>query len=107
MLKVLKMPSLFALATKSFSTTYTYQASHFNRHPELKLVGENMLYSCPVALSVYDTPSLFIRFFVTDPLPPIQTSAGIYGLVASSPTKANKRMVIRVLEAKRGPESTL
>ncbi|MBD5780846.1 hypothetical protein IEN85_15210 [Pelagicoccus sp. NFK12] len=102
LLKVAKWPSLIAIATKSMSPNFEGKVSMIEE-VELKDVINTPVLSYPMELAAYDQPSLLLRLFVTDPQPPLVNTAGIYGLVAGHPKKANQRLVVRVIEAKRGP----
>jgi hypothetical protein len=57
------------------------------------------LYRLSMVLALNKQPALNCSLFVTTPQPPLLTTAGIVGIVATSPTKA-KRVDIRVLSAK-------
>jgi hypothetical protein len=53
-------------------------------------------------LEVFGKPVLYVVIYVTTPRPPLLTSAGIVGLVACSPSKPDKVVVVRVLSATEG-----
>ncbi len=61
------------------------------------------LYRLSMELVVYKKTALFCSFFVTAPVPPLLTTAGIAGIVAEPPGSKGKRLEIRVIGARRGP----
>jgi hypothetical protein len=54
------------------------------------------------ALEVFGKPALMVALYVTPPRPPLEVSAGILGLVAWSPSKPDKVVVVRVLSSRPG-----
>jgi len=53
-------------------------------------------------LEVFGKPALSVVLYVAPPMPPLQVSAGVVGIVALSPSRANKVVVVRVLSATPG-----
>ena len=53
-------------------------------------------------LNVFGKPVLYVVLYVTTPQPPLLASAGIVGLVACSPSKPDKVVLVRVLSATAG-----
>jgi hypothetical protein len=61
-----------------------------------------VVYRLSPAFSLNKKPMLNCSLYVVAPRPPVLTTAGILGVVATSPGSKNKRLDIRVLAALRG-----
>jgi hypothetical protein len=61
----------------------------------------------PFTLLVNERPVLECMLLVVPAHPPLLTSAGIVGLVARRPGDDERRLVVRVLSARRGDEATV
>ena len=59
------------------------------------------LYHLSPTLALNNQPALHCWLFVTAPRPPLLTTAGIVGIVASPPSSNDKRLDIRILAAHR------
>lgn len=57
-------------------------------------------YRMDLSLALNDQPALECALFVTAPHPPLLTSAGIVGIIATRPGKQDKRIDIRVVSAR-------
>lgn len=55
---------------------------------------------------IFGKPALSVALWVVPPSPPLQASAGVVGIVAWSPTNANKVVVIKALSSAQGGDST-
>jgi hypothetical protein len=55
------------------------------------------------SVSVYEKPDLKVALYVTPPMPPLEVSAGILSVVAWSPSKKDKVVVVRILSSAPGP----
>jgi hypothetical protein len=54
-------------------------------------------------LSVFGKPALDVALFVTAPVPPLEVGAGILAVLAWSPSKPDKVVVVRILSSLPGP----
>jgi hypothetical protein len=60
------------------------------------------VFQIPFTLDLNDEPALDCVMVVTEPRPPLLTSAGILGLSAHEPGAKNRRAVIRLVAARAG-----
>lgn len=107
LMKVVKLPTPMSMLVNGFETRYNFEYGSWDRYHRLPGIGPSatsMLYSYPVTLNIYEKPSLKLRFFAMKPHPPLNLSSGFFGLVASSPDKPEKRIVIRVIHGQRGTQ---
>lgn len=72
-------------------------------HSDLEISGADSVYSTAMKIKLGQQELVYMRTLVTQPKPPLQTTAGIYGFVAASPTDPRKRVVMRILSGERGP----
>jgi hypothetical protein len=59
-------------------------------------------YRMSFELRLNDVPALECSLFVTQPVPPLLTTAGIIGIVAQPPGKPEKQLEIRLVGSRRG-----
>ena len=69
--------------------------------PEGKAAVQQPVYLLPVLLAMNDTPAVKANLAVSEPLPPLQASAGILAICAEHPKAADRRLFIRMLSARR------
>jgi hypothetical protein len=60
-------------------------------------------YRMSFELKINDVPAVECSLFVTQPIPPLLTTAGIIGIVAQPPGKPEKQLEIRLVGSRRGP----
>lgn len=111
-----RTPSLRAILTKvakisplrfAFAGSFTVVQRHvpwrIELRPDLEISGADTVYSDARIISLGKQELVYLRTLLTQPKPPLQTTAGIFGFVAASPANPAERVVMRVLGGQRGP----
>lgn len=107
--QVLDKPSLIDVFTHGASRSLNFEFIGGGRSsgselfwPDTKTEELKILF---LTLGVFGKPALRVALYLTAPRPPLLVSAGILGLVAFSPSKPNKVVIVRVLSASAGAPS--
>lgn len=106
MLRVMDIPwwSIVTHGAKAPEVTFDY----LPRFREIdagawNLPGKHKVYALAFVLQLNGAPSLTCQLAVTEPRPPLLTSAGIVGLAAQEPDGKGAYLMMRVVAARRGP----
>ena len=100
--QVIQKPSVWSVLSHfGVKSTFTYGWQDVQVAPEGRAGVQQPVYLLPVRLSMNDVPAVKTNLAVTDPNPPLQAGAGILAICAEHPTATDRRLLIRVLSARR------
>lgn len=103
--EVLALPSWWSMLT-NWGVRITFEVDFFavERIAPGTIAGESReLWSVPVVLRLNDQPGFFASVIVGPSGSPDGAAAGVYGLVARHPHDERRRVVVRMLSARRKP----
>lgn len=108
--EIIDKPSLWSIIrhfgrVEAGITFHSKGVRHISSEP-WGMPGSVELYQIPFTLNLNDEPALDCVMIVTEPRPPLLTSAGIIGLTAHQPGTKDRRAVIRLLAAQPGGKSS-
>jgi hypothetical protein len=111
LLKVLDKPSLIDVFRHGARADVSFEFVGADLPPAGKPGGRELFWTdgaerefgfLAFSLMVFGKPVLNVGLFVTQPRPPLEVCAGILGLVAWSPSRADKVVVVRVQSSRPG-----
>lgn len=102
---VIDLPSAWSLVKGRGNLNLGFGINDFGEVDAKEWDLASEVYRMSVPMSLNNQPALDVTFFVTAPRPPLLTTAGVVGIVATHPKKKQKRLEIRVVSAQAGAES--
>jgi hypothetical protein len=100
--QVIQKPSVWSVVTHfGVRTSLSFNWQDVKVAPDGKAAVQQPVYLLPVRLSLNSTLAVRANLAVSEPRPPLQTSAGILAICAEHPTVVDRRLFIRVLSARR------
>jgi hypothetical protein len=100
--EVIQKPSVWSVVRHfGVRTALSFNWQDVQVAPEEKAAVRQPVYLLPVRLSLNSVLAVKANLAVSEPRPPLQTSAGILAICAEHPTAADRRLFIRVLSARR------
>jgi hypothetical protein len=109
MMNVIDRPSIWNLAANLGirSVGFSWKGARLSSVPPAAwgLSDAIPIHEIPMVLMLNDHPSLDIVMIVTAPRPPLLTSAGILGVLASKPGKTEPSLTIRIISGHLAPEN--